>query len=156
MASDSTAVNQRRVPWLYPLLVGVQTVGAALILWNGVPIYRQILMDPSRNEQRTDRLVLAVASVVLIQVAYWLRMRFRLEPPRRGHVVLGHFASFVARLSFIFGSAVFSVVFFARLSELSISPLRMIVLLAVLFSLFCYTLELERLGKALHGPEEKT
>ena len=142
--------------WLYPLMIAVQTAGAALILWNGVPIYRQILTDPSKHEQRTNRLVLAVVAVVMIQRAYWLRIRLHLPPPQRGHVVLGHFASFVARLSFIFGSALFSVVFFARMPELNISPVRIVVLLAVLFSLFCYTLELERLGKALHGPEEKS
>ncbi len=42
----------------------------------------------------------------------------------------------------------FSVVFFTRFKELEFSIWKVLFLLAVLFSLFCYTLELERLGKA--------
>jgi hypothetical protein len=43
----------------------------------------------------------------------------------------------------------FGVVFFTRFQELQFSIWNVSLLLAVLFSMFCYTLELERLGKAL-------
>lgn len=34
-------------------------------------------------------------------------------------------------------------------------PMRYVLLLALLFSMFCYMQELQLLGKALVGPEEK-
>jgi len=61
-------------------------------------------------------------------------------------------AFFVARLSFIFASASFTVIFFARFDQLSPPPHRILIVLALLFSFFCYTLELERLAKALSPP----
>src|SRR5947207_897848 len=42
----------------------------------------------------------------------------------------------------------FSVVFFTRFEELEFSIWKVLFLLAVLFSMFCYTLDLDRLGKA--------
>ncbi len=57
--------------------------------------------------------------------------------------------SILSRLNFIFASAVFSAVYLVRFNELEISLWRFVLLSTVLFSIFCYTLELERLGRAL-------
>jgi len=141
--------------WLYPLLLAAQTAGAAMILWNGIPVYRQILNDPSKHEPRPERKALAILAVAMIQSAYWLRVRLGLMPQWRGNLLFGHLVSFAARLSFIFGAASFSLVFFARLPELRISAAQVALLLAVLFSLFCYMLELERLAKASLEQQEK-
>jgi hypothetical protein len=62
---------------------------------------------------------------------------------------LGHVVLFLARLNFIFASAMFSAVYLVRFNELDISPWRFVLLSTVLFSIFCYTLELERLCRAL-------
>jgi hypothetical protein len=56
---------------------------------------------------------------------------------------------FVARLVFLLGSAAFSLLFIVNTPPDSIPVFRYLLLLAMLFSLFCYTLELERLGKTL-------
>jgi hypothetical protein len=45
--------------------------------------------------------------------------------------------------------AVFSAVYLVRFNELEISLWGFVLLSSVLFSIFCYTLELERLGRAL-------
>jgi hypothetical protein len=42
----------------------------------------------------------------------------------------------------------FSVVFFTRFESLEFSIWKVLFLLTVLFSLFCYTLDLDRLAKA--------
>jgi len=42
----------------------------------------------------------------------------------------------------------FSVVFFTRFEELEFSIWKALFLFAVLFSLFCYTLDLDRIAKA--------
>jgi hypothetical protein len=61
---------------------------------------------------------------------------------------------FLGRLSFIFGSALFSVVVFRHLPELGpetniLSTVqRGIIFVACLFALFCTSLEVQRLGQA--------
>jgi hypothetical protein len=44
---------------------------------------------------------------------------------------------------------VFSAVYLVRFNELEISLWRFVLLSSVLFSMFCYTLELERVARAL-------
>ena len=63
-------------------------------------------------------------------------------------LVLGHAIQFLGRLSFVFIRGMFSVVFFTRFESLEFSIWKVLFLLVVLFSLFCYTLDLDRLAKA--------
>lgn len=140
----------------YFLLLAVQTAGAVMVLMNGVPIYRQIAGDFSRHQPQPGILWWAVAAVALIQIAYWIRVRLQPSLPPRGHVVIGHLAAFVARLSFILASSTFTVFFFVRFEQLSLSPQRIVMILALLFSMFCWTLELERLARAIQGAEGKS
>ena len=72
-----------------------------------------------------------------------------------GHVLIGHLAGFVARLSFIYASTMFTVVFFLRFQQLPLPPYRIVMILLLLFSMYCWSLELERLAKALHGNETR-
>jgi len=125
------------------------------VLVNGVPICRQLTSDFAHHEPQPGILWWAVATVALIQVGYWLRVRLRPPMPGSGHVLIAHLAAFVARLSFILASSTFTVVFFVRFEQLSLPPRRVFMMLALLFSMFCWTLELERLAKALHRTEEK-
>jgi hypothetical protein len=73
-------------------------------------------------------------------------------------VVLSHLFLFLGRLNFIFGSALFAVVVFRHVPELDpgtdilLMARRGIVLVISLCALFCFTLELERLGMALGEP----
>jgi hypothetical protein len=60
----------------------------------------------------------------------------------------------VARLSFILASSTFAIMFLVRFEQLVLSPRRITLVLALLFSMFCYTLELDRLARSLHGPEQ--
>jgi hypothetical protein len=138
------------------VLLLVQTTGAAIVIVNGVPIYRQMVGEFSRHQPEPGVIWWAVAAVALIQVAYWIRVRLQPPLPRRGHVVIGHFAAFTARLSFILVSSAFAVVFLLRFEELSLPPRRFVLILALLFSMFCWTLELERLARALQNTEAKS
>src|SRR6266516_1534910 len=129
------------------LLFTAESVGALLILWNGVPIYRRLLMGVT--EQAGANVFLWVSiGVAVIQSAYWVRLRC--FPPLRFNrqLVLGHAIQFLGRLSFVFIGGLFGVVFFTRFEQLEFSIWKILFLLAVLFSLFCYTFDLDRLGKA--------
>jgi hypothetical protein len=68
---------------------------------------------------------------------------------------LSHIFLFLGRLNFIFGSALFAIVIFRHVPQLGsdtdllLMLRRGIILIISLFALFCFTLELERLGAAL-------
>jgi hypothetical protein len=134
---------------VYYLLLAMQTGGASIVLINGIPIYRQMAGDFSKHQPQPAVLWWALVSVALIQIAYWLRLRLQPARPQGTHVLTSHLVSFVARLSFILASSTFGVMFFVRFEELSLSPSRISVVLALLFSMFCYTLELDGLARAL-------
>lgn len=155
MSSHTTAPNGPSRPWLQALLIAVQTTGAVIVIWNGAPIYRQIVTDASSHQPQEATLVWAGAAVVAMQTCYWWRLRLHPALPRWDSSLCSHIVLFLGRLSFILAAATFSVVFFMRPEGLHLPFSRLALLVAVLFSMFCYTLELERLGKALQGPEGK-
>jgi hypothetical protein len=92
-----------------------------------------------------------------MQVSYWYRLLHVPIPFRRSNVILNHVFLFLGRLSFIFGSALFSVVVFRHLPEMGrdadilLMSVRGVILVSSLFALFCTSLELERLGHAFHS-----
>lgn len=55
---------------------------------------------------------------------------------------------FLARLNLIFAGGVFSAVFFVRFDQVKFSVSGTGLLLVILFSMFCVTLDLERIGAA--------
>ena len=76
-------------------------------------------------------------------------------------LVLSHGFLFLGRLSFIFGGALFAVVFFRHLPALEddadvlLVTGRGLLLGGALFALFCLTLEMERLGHAFEDSQQK-
>ena len=152
MASEITKAGaEPGSPAKYLMFVAVQAVGFSIVMANGVPIYRQMTSDFSKHQPQPGILWWAVAAVVLIQAAYWLRVRLQPVLPRGGNTVLSHLILFIGRLSFILASSTFTVMFIVRFEELSLPPHRVLMVLALLFSLFCFTLELEQLGRALNS-----
>ncbi len=140
---------KRALSWL---LLTAETMGALIILWNGVPIHQRLLMGSTANQAGPRVFVLGTVAVVLIQSAYWIRLRCLPQMRFKRQLVLGHTIQFLGRLSFVFIGGMFSVVLFTRFEELEFSPWKALLLMAVLFSLFCYTLDLDRLGKAFSEP----
>jgi hypothetical protein len=65
----------------YFALFGVQTIGAVILLWNSVPLYRQVLADPT-FEARGEHLPWGILSIALMQLGYWVSDRIRLALPR--------------------------------------------------------------------------
>lgn len=136
--------------WLYSVLLFAQTAGLAIILWQGAPVYRRIVAGFPGPSAGPRAIILAILAVVLIQGAYWLRTAIipsLMLPPNK---FLTHIVLFLGRLSFIFGAALFTAVMYYRFPELEKSMPRLAVLIAVLFSVFCYSLELEWLALELN------
>ena len=99
----------------------------------------------------------AVSILLVMQISFWCRLLCIPIPFRRPNVILNHVFLFLGRLSFIFGSALFSIVVFRHLPELGpetdilLAARRGIILVGCLFALFCTSLEVERLGQAFEG-----
>ena len=84
---------------------------------------------------------LALGLLCAMQISFWYRMRYVPIPFRHPNMILNHAFLFLDRLSFIFGSALFSVVGFRHLSELDrgtdiLAARRGIILVGRLFALF--------------------
>ncbi len=141
----------------YLVSLALQVAGAALLTWIELPKFRQLLThlgDQLQTPLKSDLLSLAAAAVM--QGAYWVRLlRVPLISFGRPHIFLSHLFQFLGRISFIFGSSVFSVVFFRHLPELGphtnvlLLVFRSVLLSGSLFALFCLSVELDRLASAL-------
>ncbi len=156
--SEPTMAKRTLGPGHYIALLAVQTMGAVIVLLDGMPIYREMTRNLAAHQPRPGVLWWAWAGVLLILGAYVLRMRLRPALPKSGHPVIGHVLFFAGRLSFVVATSAFSLVFINHFGELNLPPHRMISLLVLLFAMFCWNVELERLAKALIGragePEE--
>jgi hypothetical protein len=147
---------------IYLLLFAVQACGAAFIIRNDLPGFTQLVQNPGQQlaEVPYDHYAM-VAILIAMQTAYWYRLAFVAIPFAGPRPLVGHIFLFLGRLSFIFGSTLFSIVLFRHLPAFNedigilLAVRRGVLLLISLFALFCTTLELERLGKALADGERR-
>ena len=144
----------------YLLLFAVQMFGSDFIVWQDLPAFRQLVLSPGEQPANTPYDGSTVVAVLLaMQAAYWYRLMRVAIPFRRPSLALSHLFLFLGRLNFIFGSALFSIVLFRHVPELGsdvdilLMARRGVVLVISLFALFCFTLELERLGLVLGEPQ---
>lgn len=159
MVSENAAGSERSLPsgaLTYALLLLVQTATASFLFWTIFPIFRRIIAQIGQPQEVTGGTKLAViAGVIVLQCCYWARLRYVKVHAPLHNVVVAHLFLFASRVSFFFGGALFSVFFFRHVPEFeALPPLlqslsTVTIVLAVLFALFCYSLELERLGRAI-------
>ena len=137
--------------WRYWLLLAVESTGELIILWQGIPPYRRLVLGQAFEDGRlpTSFLVWLLTGATLIQIGYWANRPLEFELHSRRYAVPGHFVAFFGRLNFIFLSGVFATTFFVQFDVVNFSIFGTIIMSATLFSVYCYTLELERLGRGL-------
>ncbi len=153
-----TSDQKRSKTAIYLLLLAIQIAGAILFVWQELPEFNQVLDNPGAQLPKDAPSELMTAGILLVmQVSFWFRLLRIPIPFRRSNIFLNHFFLFLGRLSFIFGSALFSVVVFRHLPELGrdtdflLMARRGLVFVGCLFALFCTSLEVERLGQAFEG-----
>jgi len=139
----------------YLFALAIQISGAILFVWQQLPQFRQIAVNPGQQlAHDTFSDVMTVGVLLVMQISLWSRLLYIPIPFRRPNMILNHVFLFLGRLSFIFGSALFAVVVFRHLPELGretdvfLAARRGIILVGCLFALFCTSLEVERLGLA--------
>ncbi|KQT50881.1 hypothetical protein ASG43_06390 [Aureimonas sp. Leaf454] len=149
-------MKRRRNLFLYVCVLAVQTAAASFLFWVIFPLFRRMILwlgEPQEISPVVDAEILLGA--LLLNCAYFARYRWiEVRSPFRSALV-GHLVQFASRISFFFGGTLFSALFFRHLPELDRLPSleealpRVALILWVLFALFCYSLELDRLGKAI-------
>jgi hypothetical protein len=140
---------------IYWLLLVLQIVGAISFVWQELPEFRQIVINPGEQLPKNTQSDLMVAGIFFVmQISFWIRVLSVPIPFRRPNMLLSYVFLFLGRLSFIFGSALFSVVIFRHLPELErgtnilLMVQRGTIFVGCLFALFCTSIEVERLGQA--------
>ena len=143
---------------IYLLLLAIQVLGAIAFVWQELPEFRQVLTNPGEQLAKDASSDLTTAGILLVmQVSFWVRLLRIPIPFRRSNVFLNHLFLFFGRLSFIFGSALFSVVVFRHVPELGrdtdflLMARRGFLFVGCLFALFCTSLEVERLAQAFEN-----
>src|SRR5205823_12153609 len=71
------------------LLFTAESAGALIILWNGVPIHRRLLLGHTTQQADPSVFVLGAVAVILIQSAYWIRLRCLPQLQLKRQLVLG-------------------------------------------------------------------
>lgn len=144
---------------VYLLLLTIQICGAIAFVWQQLPEFEQILLRPGEQLAKDPVSDLVVFGIFLaMQISFWCRLLYVPIPFRRSNVFLNHLLLFLGRLSFIFGSALFSVVVFRHLPEMGrdtdtlLIVQRGMIFMGCLFALFCTSLEVERLAQAFDSP----
>ena len=139
----------------YGILLLLQTICAALLLFYIHMAFRIVTEKPGELHSLPASILLQVVIAILIgQSCYWTRLRHVPVPDGIYSPVLGHLLAFAGRLSSIFGGALFSIYFLRQLPAIQQLSLdagllwRCLLVFAMLFAIYCYTLELERLGAA--------
>lgn len=148
--------------WIcYVALLVVQTAAATYLFWVVFPLFRQMLLrlgEPQEMGLLVDAKIMAGAFV--LHCAYYARYNWIDVWAPFQSAFVGHVVQFAGRTSFVFGGALFSALFFRHLPALDRLPSieqalpRGLLVIWVLFALFCYSLELDRLGRAFETARE--
>jgi hypothetical protein len=140
--------------WIAIALFAVQSAAVAVITWLLLPVFWGIVenLGVAQDISFGKKLTLALATIVF-QFCYWSGYE-RLKLWQTGNLVASHVLLFAARLSFIFASTLCSIVLLRHLPgftgpiDLIESSARLVLFGAVVFSMFCYALQIESFGKA--------
>ncbi|MGX1742153.1 hypothetical protein ACWIEX_11410 [Bosea sp. NPDC055353] len=149
--------SRSTVPYL--ALLALQSIAALTLLVEIHRAFRIVVDDLGVLHPIPPAELLTIAcAVILSQTAYWYRFA-KVEVPGWRNAAFGHLLGFASRLSFIFGAAMFSLFFLRHAPDLSSNETGVVVLsrgtivLVALFCLYCFTVELERLGNSLQRPK---
>ena len=135
----------------YIFFFAMEVGGMALILWDGLPIYRHLFV--LERVATTEDKAIMVLAVLAIQFSYWHTLRHPPPFALSRRPLLAHVLLFLSRLSFVFASSLFALVAYRYSSMLDFNLLNLALFVAVLFSVFCFTRHLEAIGNLmLKGP----
>lgn len=133
----------------------VQCAAAVLMVINGLPFYRLVLHLPHLFGAASDSLpMLTLMAALVMQLAYWAGHYVGAVPCVRAGSVLAHLVAFLGRLPFMFGSAVFALLFFVKPPDIALSATELLIVPFALFALYCLSRDLDRFAAAMTAGAE--
>lgn len=131
-------------PWLYAVLLSAQTAAAIVLFWLVFPVFLNVVNHlGERVKLDLWNQIAMVASAAALHCLYWTRLKWvAVKPPFQNEFV-AHIVLFASRVSFFFGGALFSALFFRHLPELEELPpfgqsvVKVFYVAMTLFALFC-------------------
>jgi hypothetical protein len=94
------AKNPQQKIGLYRLLLALQIMGAFTFIWQELPEFRQVASNPGEQIPRDDLSdLLLVGFRLVMQGAFWCRMRLIPMPVFRPNAFLQHLFLFLGKLS---------------------------------------------------------
>lgn len=158
MSATNAGAGKRTKARTYELLLVMETLAVLIIMWSMLPLYRAIAASAGHQiGVLPESPIPLVAALILFHCVYWFRL-LRVPVAMVGHsLVASHIVLFLGRLSFIFGTSFFALIVYRHLPQLvvwntTLLAMRLVASFFILFSLYCYSTELERLGIALRPP----
>jgi hypothetical protein len=140
----------------YLLLFGLQTIGALVVLRFALPLYRDAVANPAAHRASVGPLIWGSAAIILMQTGFWIRHRLNPPLPRFQNALIGYLILFSGRMSLLVTAAIFGFVFIIQRPEFHIPVSRYVLTLVGFFSYFCYTQDVERLGKSfIEGAQKR-
>jgi hypothetical protein len=124
----------------------LESIGALILFFRILPIYRAILFDPESFVPDSSNMIFISVSIILIQGPHWYKSRNLLFPNTKKSHFLDILIGFAGRIFLIIMSALFTIIFFARIETLEVSFLKILVALLMLLSIYCYVKDLEELA----------
>ena len=107
----------------YVLLMVVETAAAMFLFLTIFPIFRQVITQLGEPQDISPYQQSAVVcGALVLQACYWVRFRWVAVPAPFRNALVRHLFLFASRVSFFFGGALFSVLFFRHVPELDQFP----------------------------------
>lgn len=156
MQTKRIPAKESTTPLGYLVFFAAELFAMSLILWDGVPIFRGIVNFRHSATLRDD--VILFFAALTIQITYWHTLRRAPPFPLPKWQFAGHIILFLSRLSFIFVSAVFSFAVYRYWDTFEFSPYRFLLMILILFAVFCFSRHLEAIGSLLntgHKPRRR-
>lgn len=132
----------------YLACFAAELLGIGLILWDGVPILRNLIGFRGGANAYDDVILLTAAA--FIQITYWFNLRHKPPFALPAWPLVGHITLFLSRLCFIFASSFFSFAVYRYWDVFEVTASRFSLLMFILFSVFCFSRHLEMLGMLMN------
>ena len=139
----------------YRIAMVLESIGALILLFRAIPIYRIILLNPEDFVPNQPNMILGTVSIILIQGPHWYKSHNLIFPNTNKSNLLNKLIGFVARIFLIIMSAVFTIIFVLRIETVEVSLLKILVSLLMLFSIYCYVKDLEELADSYKRKKKK-
>lgn len=141
-------MNPRRDHQRYWALLAGQAVGSQLLLWGGLPIYKEMHRG-TMQAPPTAQFAAALAVAAFMLACHWPALTLRRRLQFRRSVLLGHVLIWIGELSLFFSATLTAFIVFDRFHENEVEAFRAVVLAVVLFAVTSYKYQIMSLGEAL-------